>query len=39
MPSAFGELQYVAPIARLSRTPAYWSRPPEPAGASIARWL
>lgn len=34
----FGELEYLAPITRYSRTPAYWQRPPEPFGASPARW-
>lgn len=36
--SAFGELEHAAPIVRYSHTPARWSRPPQPAGASPARW-
>ncbi|QHE85682.1 CoA transferase [Hydrogenophaga sp. BPS33] len=36
--SVFGELTHAAPIVRYSHTPAYWSRPPQPAGASPARW-
>ena len=38
MKSAFGDLKYVAPIAQFSETPASWATPPEPAGASAARW-
>lgn len=37
-PSVFGDLKYVAPIAQFSQTPAFWSSPPQPAGASAARW-
>ncbi len=39
MQSPFGELDYVAPIAQFSETTAYWDRPPQPAGASPAKWL
>jgi len=34
----FGEIEYLAPITRYSRTPAYWATPPLPLGASPARW-
>jgi len=39
MHSSFGELTYMAPPARFSRTPAYWTQPPEPPGASRPEWL
>ena len=38
MDSPFGRLQVAAPITQYSRTPAYWSRPPEPFGTSLPRW-
>jgi crotonobetainyl-CoA:carnitine CoA-transferase CaiB-like acyl-CoA transferase len=36
--SAFGELCALRHSARLSRTPAAWTRPSEPPGGSPARW-
>jgi crotonobetainyl-CoA:carnitine CoA-transferase CaiB-like acyl-CoA transferase len=36
--SAFGELTAPAPLARYSESSAYWSRPPEPLGSSLAVW-
>lgn len=39
MDSPFGELQYLAPVAQYSETPAYWDKPPVPLGASRAEWL
>ena len=39
MDSPFGELQYLAPVAQYSETPAYWDKPPLPLGASRAEWL
>lgn len=36
--SPFGRLTYVAPAARLSETPAGWSRPPVPLGTDAADW-
>lgn len=38
MHSPFGELEYLSPITHYSKTPAYWQCPPEPFGASLARW-
>ena len=38
MDSSFGRLVVPAPVTQYSRTPAYWARPPEPFGASPARW-
>ena len=38
MDSPFGELEYLAPITRYSRTPAFWASPPLPLGASHAQW-
>lgn len=38
MDSPFGRLQVAAPITQYSRTPAYWSRPPEPFGTSLPHW-
>ena len=39
MDSPFGELQYLAPVAQYSETPAYWDKPPVPLGASRSEWL
>jgi crotonobetainyl-CoA:carnitine CoA-transferase CaiB-like acyl-CoA transferase len=39
MQSPFGELTYLAPVTQYSETPGYWSRPPEPLGASRPEWL
>lgn len=36
---AFGEVTHVAPLIRYARTPGHWDLPPQPAGASQARWL
>lgn len=36
--SVFGQLEHAAPIVQYSHTPACWSRPPQPAGASPASW-
>jgi crotonobetainyl-CoA:carnitine CoA-transferase CaiB-like acyl-CoA transferase len=36
--TVFGELQHVAPITQYSATPGYWSRMPQPAGASRPEW-
>lgn len=36
---AFGTVQHVRHAARLSLTPAVWSRPAEPLGTSPAAWL
>jgi crotonobetainyl-CoA:carnitine CoA-transferase CaiB-like acyl-CoA transferase len=36
--SPFGRLRHVAPAARLSETPASWSRPPVPLGTHEAVW-
>ena len=34
----FGEMRHVAPAARLSETPAYWSRPSVPLGTHPPEW-
>ncbi len=34
----FGTIRHVAPIVRYGATPGFWSRPSEPAGASLAQW-
>jgi crotonobetainyl-CoA:carnitine CoA-transferase CaiB-like acyl-CoA transferase len=36
--SPFGRLDHVAPAARLSETPAWWSRPPVPPGTDEPAW-
>jgi len=36
--SPFGRLTHVTPGARLSETPAFWDRPPVPAGTHEAGW-
>lgn len=36
--SVFGRLSVAGPVTQYSRTPAYWSRGPEPYGAAPARW-
>jgi crotonobetainyl-CoA:carnitine CoA-transferase CaiB-like acyl-CoA transferase len=38
MDSPFGPLRHVVPPARLSETPAYWSRPPVPLGTHPPAW-
>lgn len=37
--SVFGALRVAAPVTQYSRTKSYWSRPPEPFGASTATWV
>lgn len=34
----FGRLTHVAPAARLSETPCFWSRPTVPVGTHEAAW-
>jgi crotonobetainyl-CoA:carnitine CoA-transferase CaiB-like acyl-CoA transferase len=36
--SPFGRVRHVVPAARLSETPASWSRPPVPLGTHAALW-
>jgi len=36
--SDFGQLVHVAPVARLSETPAFWPRPPVPPGTHEPAW-
>jgi crotonobetainyl-CoA:carnitine CoA-transferase CaiB-like acyl-CoA transferase len=38
MDSPYGRLRYVVPAARLSETPAFWSRPTVPLGTHPAAW-
>jgi crotonobetainyl-CoA:carnitine CoA-transferase CaiB-like acyl-CoA transferase len=38
MDSPFGPLRHVVPAARLSETPAFWSRPAVPLGTHPAAW-
>jgi crotonobetainyl-CoA:carnitine CoA-transferase CaiB-like acyl-CoA transferase len=38
MDSPFGKLRHVVPPARLSETPAFWSRPSVPLGTHPAAW-
>jgi len=38
MDSPFGPLRHVVPAARLSETPAFWSRPSVPLGTHAAAW-
>ena len=38
MDSPFGRLRHVRPAARLSETPAFWSRPVVPLGTHPAAW-
>ena len=38
METPFGRLRYLPPVTRLSRTPAFWARPPCPPGASPPEW-
>ena len=33
-----GRIQYLAPIVRMSETPAFWQRPPVPLGFHPAEW-
>jgi crotonobetainyl-CoA:carnitine CoA-transferase CaiB-like acyl-CoA transferase len=37
-PSPFGRLSHVVPAARMSETPAGWSRPPVPLGTDAPTW-
>ena len=36
--SPFGRIRHVAPAAKLSETPALWSRPPVPLGTHAPEW-
>jgi crotonobetainyl-CoA:carnitine CoA-transferase CaiB-like acyl-CoA transferase len=36
--TTFGRLRHVLPAARLSETPAFWSRPPVPLGTHSPAW-
>jgi len=38
MDTPFGRLRHVQPAARLSETPAFWSRPTVPLGTHAAAW-
>ena len=38
MDTPFGRLRYLAPVTRLSRTPAFWDKPPCPPGAHRPAW-
>ena len=38
MPSPFGLLHYLPPVAQFSETKGYWSSPPQPLGAWPAAW-
>jgi len=38
MPSPFGVLHYLPPIAQFSETRGYWAMPPQPLGAWPAAW-
>ena len=38
MDSVFGRLSVAAPVTQYSRSKAYWSRGPEPFGASLPEW-
>ena len=38
MPSPFGVLHYLPPIAQYSETRGYWAMPPQPLGAWPAQW-
>ena len=33
-----GRIRYLRPVAQLSETPAYWSRPPVPLGYHRPEW-
>jgi crotonobetainyl-CoA:carnitine CoA-transferase CaiB-like acyl-CoA transferase len=39
MASPFGMITVPGPITQYEHTPGYWSRPPEPFGASLPEWL
>jgi hypothetical protein len=39
MPSAFGEIGAIAPVERMSETPAYFALPSSPLDAGEAVWL
>ncbi len=39
MESAWGRLTRLAPVVRMSGTPARWDRPPAPLGSDPASWL
>jgi crotonobetainyl-CoA:carnitine CoA-transferase CaiB-like acyl-CoA transferase len=37
-PSLLGSIRHLAPVARMSETPARWARPPVPLGHDVAAW-
>lgn len=37
--SVFGKLTHPAPIVQYEKTPAFWARPPMPAGAAHPEWV
>lgn len=39
MQTPYGEIEYARPITRYSETPAYWEKPPSPAGSSSLCWV
>ena len=39
MQSPFGLLEYLSPVLRYSRSPAYFDKPPVPVGSSQPQWL
>jgi crotonobetainyl-CoA:carnitine CoA-transferase CaiB-like acyl-CoA transferase len=39
MHSPFGALEYLPPVLRYSRAPAYFDKPPVPVGSSQPQWL
>ena len=36
--SPLGRIRHLAPVARMSETPAYWARPPVPLGHDAPAW-
>ena len=36
--SLYGNISFTTPVAQLSETPGYWSRPPSPFGSYQPRW-
>ncbi len=37
-PSTLGSIRHLAPVVRMSETPARWARPPVPLGRNVAAW-
>jgi hypothetical protein len=37
-PSVLGRVRHLAPVARMSETPARWARPPVPLGHDAPAW-